>query len=186
MSAVFTSGAFTCRPLEADEWKTFRDIRLEALQKHPGFYGGTYAEEKDYPQDRWRRWVHSAQSRCFGLFEKDALVGCTGISTWREDPSGKSAIMNASYIREAYRGRNLSDLLYRARISYAPTHPHWTRIIISHRVDNDISRRANQRHGFVYTHTRSETWPDGRTMDNLFYALDVRREPSLGFPQLSR
>jgi RimJ/RimL family protein N-acetyltransferase len=164
---------FVCRPLERDEWQSFKAIRLEALQKEPGVFGGILDIEKNQPQDYWEDWVHSGKTRCFGLFHGDAMIGCTGIVTDRTDATGTTALLIASYIQEAHRGRGLSGLLYKARLAYAANHPDWTRVIVSHRRSNEQSRRANQNHGFVHTHDEPKTWPDGMTEDNVFYTLDI-------------
>jgi len=128
---------FVCRPLERDEWQSFKAIRLEALQKEPGVFGGILDIEKNQPQDYWEDWVHSGKTRCFGLFHGDAMIGCTGIVTDRTDATGTTALLIASYIQEAHRGRGLSGLLYKARLAYAANHPDWTRVIVSHRRSNE-------------------------------------------------
>jgi hypothetical protein len=48
------------------------------------------------------------------------------------------------------------------------------RILVSHRESNQASFRANQKHGFKFTHKENKTWPDGKTEPDVFYELALR------------
>lgn len=159
----------TCRPLNGDQWQVFSAMRLEAVRNYPNFFGGHYHDELKLGEAQWRGWIASDTSRMFGLFDGTELIGITGIVSDREDKTGRTALLISSYIKPEYRGRGLSSLLYQARIDYARAHPLWNRMVVSHRDTNETSRRANQRHGFTFTHRISKDWPDGTTGDNVFY-----------------
>jgi len=58
-----------------------------------------------------------------------------------------------SFIAPAYRGRGLSRLLYDARLAWIKARPRFKRVILSHAVSNEASRRAHRRYGFVLTDT---------------------------------
>lgn len=170
---------FICRPFDPTEWETYRAIRLEALQKDPHVFGSNYEHEKSQEPKWWQGWIESPTSRCFGLFNDKKIIGCTGIITDTEiDLSGKTAVLIASYIQKTYRGARLGDLLYQARLSYAFAHAAWTRIIVSHREDNEASRKTNQRHGFVRTPKadKLQMWRDGKELKNIYYERDISSE----------
>lgn len=173
VDAPETEGEISIRSLTPADWQDFRAIRLEALQSHPGMFGSTYAKESGYGAAEWQDWLGAEGKRMFGLYAAGQIVGVTGVVTSRDDGNGATGMLVASYIKPGFRGRNLSDPLYKARIDWAVDYLPWAKLIVSHRASNEPSRRANQRHGFVFTHKVSKKWPDGVTEDEWCYALDL-------------
>jgi RimJ/RimL family protein N-acetyltransferase len=162
--------AIHIRQLDHDDWELFRTIRLRALADTPQFFGASYAQEIQFSEQQWQERVHQHNRIAhFGLFADKHIIGLTGIVLDRDDPSDRTALLIASYILPTYRRRGLSDLLYQARINWAKRHPTVEKIVVSHRFDNEASRRANQRHGFVYTHSITRGWHDGKTADEIFH-----------------
>lgn len=168
------------RTLEASDWEAFRKIRLHALRTEPGvFYASYDSEIKLLPAD-WRALTAGDdQHQIFGLFDSEHLIGITAVFTWRDDPTGTTAVFAMSYIRPEYRGRALSALFYETRLAWVQSKPQFSRITVSHRLSNEVSRRANQRFGFKMTDRVAATWPDGSTEDEVLYELaldDIPRE----------
>jgi RimJ/RimL family protein N-acetyltransferase len=108
------------------------------------------------------------------LFNGQRLVGITATFTWQGDPSGQTAVLAMSFIRPEYRGRGLSRLLYDARLDWIRTQPQFKRVVVSHRASNEVSRRANQRHGFHPIGRSQRIWPDGAIEDEIWYELRIR------------
>lgn len=162
------------KALSFDDWRAFQAVRLEALKAYPQYFSLSYAEEAAYDREKIQEFWLSGGNKCvFGLFEGDELIGITGVFTWREDASGKTGIMGASYIRPAFQGRGYSKLLYKARIDWALGHKAWDRLVVGHRDGNERSRRANQAWGFVFTHKNNRSWPDGTVGDEWSYEMDL-------------
>lgn len=44
------------RRLRESEWKTFRDLRLDALKSDPIAFGSSFARESAYTQQKWQDW----------------------------------------------------------------------------------------------------------------------------------
>lgn len=164
---------FTIRQLLADDWQIFSSLRLQSLQECPGFFGSRYEDESKFNEKDWRRWLSYPDTAMFGLFEIKELVGVTGVRN--DSTADGTGFMIASYIIPAYRGKGLSDMLYRARIAWAKNYISWKKLTISHREDNIVSGRANQRHGFVFTQRKPKLWPDGKYIDELIYELDLEQ-----------
>jgi RimJ/RimL family protein N-acetyltransferase len=61
--------------------------------------------------------------------------------------------------------------MYKARIKWAKAHPTVERLIVTHRASNLASKFANQKHGFVFTHTHQKIWHDGVLEDEVYYEL---------------
>jgi RimJ/RimL family protein N-acetyltransferase len=162
------------RALQPADWESFRELRLHALRTEPGKFFAAHADEVDKPPEEWRQTIAGPGHQVFGLHDGAHLVGITAAFTWREDPSGQTAILAMSFIRAEYRGKGLSNLLYQARLDWIRAQPQFKRIVVSHRESNDASRKAIHRHGFVFVKRAERTWPDGATEDELSYELRLK------------
>ena len=162
----------TIRPLEPDEWEKFKELRLFALRTEPGMFCSTYAREAEFDEAEWRSRIRDDGGQAFGLFDGEHLVGLTAVYTNDDDdPSGATATLAMSFILPEYRGRGFAKMLYDARLTWIKAQAKFKRVTVSHRKSNDVSRKANQAHGFVQTGAQSRTWPDGITDDELMYEL---------------
>lgn len=161
------------RELDPDEWEMFRDMRLAALQAAPGVYGARREVAAMRSEAVWRNTVRGEHNQSFGLFDGPQLIGITSVFRWDEDAGGSTAILASSFILPAYRGRNLSRLLYDVRFEWLRRHPEFTRAVVGHRVSNEASRRANQHYPFSEFLRREHTWNDGVTEDEVFYEMSL-------------
>lgn len=162
------------RALIPPDWEIFRDIRLRALQAHPGVYLSSYEKEVDEPEEYWSGALDGQGKMVCCLFDGDKPAGLAGVFTWRGDPDGESGVMAMDYVDAPYRGQGLSRLLYRARIDWALGQPQLKRLVISHREGNEASRRANQAFGFAFTGKEMTLWPDGVEALEYNYVLDLQ------------
>ena len=167
------------RPLSPTEWAAFRDLRLEALKVAPGAFASSYQAEVTHTREEWQRTISGPGHQVFGLFDRGHLIGITAAFTWREDPSGETAILAMSFILPEYRGRGLSHLLYEARLEWIRAQGLSKRVIVSHRASNEVSRRLAERHGFVAIGRASRIWPDGSADDEIFYELWISNEDTI-------
>ena len=124
--------------------------------------------------EQWQETIRGQSHQAFGLFDGHRLIGMVASFTWRNDPTGQTAVLAMSFILPENRGRGLSRLLYEARLDWIRAQPQFTRVVVSHRASNEASRRANQRHGFRLTGREPHTWPDGTTEDEIWYELRIR------------
>jgi RimJ/RimL family protein N-acetyltransferase len=165
--------SISIRALNPAEWAALRDLRLHALQVAPGVFASSYEVEVTRTPEQWQSEISGPAHQIFGLFDEGKLIGITAVFSWREDPSGASALLAMSFIQPEYRGRGLSRLLYKARLDWIRTRPQFKRVVIYHRASNDPSRRAIERHGFRPARRASRLWPDGTTEDEIFYELPI-------------
>jgi GNAT superfamily N-acetyltransferase len=161
------------RALESSEWSALRDFRLQALKAAPGVFGSAYRTEVTKKPEEWESTVSGPEHQVFGLFDVQYLIGITAAFAWREDPSGHTAVLAMSFILPEYRGRGLSRLLYETRLDWIRSRPQFTRVVVSHRESNEMSRWAIERHGFRLTRRVPRVWPDGTTEDEIFYELRI-------------
>jgi GNAT superfamily N-acetyltransferase len=152
------------------QWQEYRSIRLEALKTNPEMFGSSYYNEGLYHENDWRSLLENNSRAIFALYHMESLIGLSGVTLKKDDPS--VAVLFASFIQSAHRGKGLSKLFYQARIDWA-RQKGCRSIIVSHRVGNSLSKAANQRFGFKYFNTEEVNWGDGVRSDGLVYVLDL-------------
>ena len=163
------------RAFHPAEWAIFREFRLGALRAAPGVFATSYEEAAARSQQEWEAPIIGHAHRVFGLFDGAHLIGITAALTWREDPSGQTAVLAMSFILPEYRGRGLSRLFYEARLDWIRSQPQFRRVIVSHRASNEAPRRTNHRYGFVPTGRVEHVWPDGESEEEITYELSIPR-----------
>ena len=161
------------RALSPADWEIFRNLRLRALSLHPGYYCGTLEDARARPDQEWKEMLDGQGKQIFGLFDGETLIGITAVFTDREDATGQTGVFAMSFIDPDYRGRGYADLYYKARIAFGVSYTPWTRLCVSHRADNEPSKRAILRHGFTLIGQKEKSWPDGKNLDELMYELDL-------------
>jgi L-amino acid N-acyltransferase YncA len=161
---------FSTQQLTASDVGIFKAIRLEALQKEPHVFGARFEQESQLSDSEWRDRLDTKGSAYFVLKVGRDVVGLTGVVTSWEDPS--QAVLIASYIQKEHRGKGGSSLLYEARLNWAMANG-FSEVVVSHRASNEASKRANQKHGFEYSHSEQHVWNDGAKEENVFYKLKL-------------
>jgi RimJ/RimL family protein N-acetyltransferase len=159
---------YSIRQLHDEDLGPYRSMRVEALTLEKGMYGSPPEKEIAYNDEEWINRLTSPASAIFGLFHDGNIIGITAI--FIQDADEGIGYMTQSYIKKKFRGQHLSRLFYEARIGWARERK-LKKLVISHRQKNEISKAANQRYGFKYTHTEMRQWPDGMEEANLFYEL---------------
>lgn len=160
------------RHLKAQDWPLYKHIRLEALRLHEDVYGTSFKEMCERHGSEWEDIVSQTDSAFFGLFDSDAIVGTGGIFTHKTEE--RTGVLIGAYIREAYRGRGLSRLLYQARIDWAKQSGLFDRLLIGHREGNEASRRANQAFGFQPIGMIDYVFGNGETAKDHQYELRLK------------
>lgn len=68
----------TIRPLTDDEWETYRDVRLRALQESPDAFAASADKEQGYGEDFWRTRI-SRSSRLIAEQGEGNVVGVVSV-----------------------------------------------------------------------------------------------------------
>jgi ribosomal protein S18 acetylase RimI-like enzyme len=100
---------------------SFRELRLEALENHPTSFGADYAENKLKPQTYWeeRLAFFSEEQALFFAEEKSQLIGMAGIYRSLSKKSSHCARIWGVYVKPAWRGRHVSEMLMRSCLEWA-------------------------------------------------------------------
>ena len=170
-STNFHKDGYTLYQFEKQDWMTLKSIRLEALTEEPGAFGSSFEKESLLADSSWQERLTAKNKAYFGLFRANGeCVGLTGIANLTS--TDNSVVLVASYVRKEDRGRGLSKLFYDARIDWAKQQG-YHKATVSHRDTNFVSKAANQKAGFNFTHSEERIWPDGIRSNELFYTLHL-------------
>ncbi len=166
--------SFSIKQLTENDWRTFAEVRLKALETDPEVFGSNYEKESQMTEAEWRSRLQAKNNAIFLIFENETPIGMTCVSVDREDATKKTALLWGSWLAPHARGKGLSELMYQTRLNWAKQQTMVEKIIVSHRASNLPSKFANQKHGFVFTHKNKKVWTDGATEDEIFYELKIK------------
>ena len=103
------------RVLSPDDWRAWRDLRLQALAEAPDAFGSTLAEWQDAGEERWRRRLHEVPFNAIVYVDEQpaGMVGATEL-----DAAGTTDLISM-WVAPAARGRGAGDALIAAVIAWA-------------------------------------------------------------------
>lgn len=146
------------RRLSADDWRTWRTVRLAALADAPYAFGSTLAREEAYDEARWRQWLAPENLAAVALVDGEPLGAIGGI---RPDPAGPPMLV-AMWVSPKLRGRGAGDLLIAEVLAWARERGH-RQVVLRVAEGNDAARKLFVRHGFVPTGQREPLESDPST-----------------------
>ncbi|KOV79957.1 GNAT family N-acetyltransferase [Nocardia sp. NRRL S-836] len=123
-----------------DDWRLWRDARLEALASDPGGFGSTLAREQGRTEDDWRDSV----GRGLKLVALDP--GPVGLVGAADQPAG--LLLYSMWVRDSHRGKGVGEALVKAVLAWAGQEG-WKVVRLRVYDDNLPARRLYGRLGFV-------------------------------------
>jgi RimJ/RimL family protein N-acetyltransferase len=114
------------RRLVAADVAAYRDLMLDAYERHPDAFTSSVAERSALPMAWWEARLDAspaAGSVVLGAFESQRLVGVVGIEFERREKPRHKAALFGMYVPPAFRQRGLGRALIRAALDYIGTRP---------------------------------------------------------------
>lgn len=109
------------RPVEPDEWRIYRDVRLRALLDAPNAFGSTYEAEAGRTDEMWAARISAAvaSGRARVFFARDGENVC-GL-TWCNSSDDEQMVVNVfqMWVNPTSRGMGVARALLRAAIDWA-------------------------------------------------------------------
>lgn len=136
------------RAITADDWRTWRAVRLAALTDAPDAFGSRLHEWADAPEDRWRARLSIPGAIDLLAVDDDGNVP-VGMATGTPatDPAHRAELISL-WVDPAVRGRGVATLLIRAIASWAAG-TGAAALALSVMADNAAARRSYDRNGFT-------------------------------------
>lgn len=114
------------KTLTEDDIEIYREIRLEALERHPDIFVSSFTEEKKKDDEFFLNFIQN--DKVIGCFRHGLLQGVIGYTFFKDKESGEHrARIWLFYIRKNYRGRGFARKLFSIALEE-----------ISHRVDKVV------------------------------------------------
>lgn len=109
------------KPLEPAQWRTYRDVRLEALRDSPDAFGSTHASEAMRTDEDWSARLQSAarsgNDRAFLAFDGDTACGLVWCKLAAAEP-GVADIFQM-WVAPTSRGLGAGRALLQAALDWA-------------------------------------------------------------------
>lgn len=149
------------RTMSADDWRSWRSVRLAALTDAPGAFGSSLHEWAEAPEERWRARLSIPGAIDLMAFDADdnAPVGmATG--TLGDDNDSRAQLISM-WVDPAVRSRGVATVLITAIAGWAVSTGAAT-LTLTVMPDNLTARRAYERNGFVVSGEPGALLPGGR------------------------
>lgn len=149
------------RAVSADDWRTWRSVRLAALTDAPGAFCSRLQDWAYASEDRWRERLSIPGAINLLAVDADgnAPVGmATGVP--HEDNDSRAELISM-WVHPAVRGRGVASVLITAIASWAAGTGAAT-LTLSVMPDNVAARRTYERNGFTVSHEPGDLLADDR------------------------
>ncbi|MFJ7288767.1 GNAT family N-acetyltransferase [Curtobacterium sp. NPDC098951] len=147
------------RRVTADDWETWRPVRLAALADAPTAFGSTLADWADAREDRWRTRLSIPGALDLLAHAEDGTAVGMASGVQGDDPG--TAELISMWVDPAARGRGVAAALIRAVATWAARAGAHT-LELSVMPDNAGARRAYEHCGFRAVDEPGDALPDGR------------------------
>ena len=149
------------RAVSADDWRTWRSVRLAALADAPGAFGSRLNDWADAPEDRWRERLSIPGAIDLLAFDADGNAP-VGMATGTPDQdNGGRAELISMWVDPAVRGQGVATALITAIARWAAG-TGAAALTLSVMPDNVAARRTYERNGFTASDEPGGLLADGR------------------------
>lgn len=146
------------RELTADDWPTWRELRLAALAEAPYAFGSRLSDWQDAPETRWRERLGIPDSYNLVAELDGRPVGMASGIPAEDDPDAVELI--SMWVSPAARGRRVGDRLVTAVVDRARD-VGASRVLLAVAADNPAATALYHRNGFQDTDEPPRAMPDG-------------------------
>lgn len=108
---------FTIKQLGADDWKIWKNFRLEALKNSPESFGSSYEEELNWTNSDFQNSL--TKSDIFGVFVDNSLISCAGFYSLNSAKTKHRGVIWGMYTRPECRGQGIASALIQTIINHA-------------------------------------------------------------------
>lgn len=111
--------AINVRPLGEDDWQTYRDMRLAALEESPEAFAASAAKEREFDEEHWRKRMNRSR-RLVAETAEGKPVGIVSLRTdHREGEDTPYGELFSLWVRPELRGEGVASQLLEALLKQA-------------------------------------------------------------------
>lgn len=127
----------------------YRELMLEAYDRHPQAFTSSVRERAVMPLSWWEGRLTSKLDVVLGAFEGSSLAGIVGLAFEPREKARHKATLFGMYVSTDFRQRGLGLALVQAAISEAQKHPALKLLQLTVTAGNDAAFDLYQRCGFI-------------------------------------
>lgn len=132
------------RWLTPDDWKIYRDLRLEAIKEEPYAFGTSFGEEKDHPEKIWRERVENTLFAFYG----GQPVGLIGHIRQARIKQRHIVHIVGFFVKDEFKGLGIGEMLLRDLIEKISTYPDVTKISLGVVSTQKRAMKLYRKYGF--------------------------------------
>ena len=132
------------RPLGQEDWKVWKELRLEALYTVPEAFGSSFKEESMWSDEKFKEAL--IRNAILGVFIDEKLIGSICFSILDSLKKRHIGVIWGMYVRSDHRGKGVAKSLLKGVINHARG-----RVLQVHLgvvTINESAVKLYQKHGF--------------------------------------
>jgi ribosomal protein S18 acetylase RimI-like enzyme len=110
---------FQFRKLTKEDFESFKNVRLEALEKEPQAFGESLEKMKKKSDLYFQKSLNKKHQVWYGVFDDEKIVGIGSIKYAKAKKFDHIAHLSGIYVNSEYRGNGLGRMLFEGRIKEA-------------------------------------------------------------------
>jgi ribosomal protein S18 acetylase RimI-like enzyme len=135
--------------LDASHALAYRELMLEAYDRHPQAFTSSVRERAVMPLSWWEGRLTSKLDVVLGAFEGGALAGIVGLAFEPREKARHKATLFGMYVSTDFRQRGLGMALVQAAVDEAQKRPALKLVQLTVTAGNDAAFNLYQRCGFI-------------------------------------
>lgn len=135
--------------LDASHALAYRELMLEAYDRHPQAFTSSVRERAVMPLSWWEGRLTSKLDVVLGAFADGRLAGIVGLAFEPREKARHKTTLFGMYVSADFRQHGLGFELVQAAVSEAQNHPELKLIQLTVTAGNDAAFKLYQRCGFI-------------------------------------
>lgn len=166
--------------ISPDEWKKFRDLRMEALGKEPDALSPfvfNNRSETEWNNADWKNWMEllGREENRFGCFiakDRDRFIGMLGYGD--QGRQSKSAFLWGMYVNKDYRGQDIGEKLIKATLENLKSDSRYDKVELTVMASNIEVMNFYERFGFRISEAKQIEGPNGEISEVYVMEKELR------------
>lgn len=156
------------KKLSAEDWGSYRAIRLESLKLESRAYCSSYEEEMNFSEEEWKQRI----SNTFAAFADDLPVGIITCIFNSKAKKKHAAEIVGFYVKKNYRGKGIGRELMGAAIAHIKKNKDIIKINLGVNPGQSAALRLYEKSGFTKAGMlKKAAFVDGTYHDELIMEL---------------
>jgi len=157
--------------LNPEDWKKFRDLRLEALKEDSVAFGSSYEEKAEQSDEEWQQKLKNPKNLVIAAFDNSQIIGMVCAYQEKGEKLKHIAYVWGVYLRKDYRGKGIGEKLMEALLDEIAKNKEIEKLNLNVNTSQQSAVKLYEKMGFQIVGTfHKEMKIDGKYFDD--YAME--------------